>query len=193
VVAHLWSRIEIKKGPVLRKLDLSSRQLWRKTMNPRNTTSLLIAFAALALATILLSACSLDRRASVEDGTYTVLHGGAVRYLAVAREIHSLEIDRDQNLMTLTLRDGSQIVASFVPRNRKDWPDGCPTNIYSTRMEVLDVEQDPLTIGQATINQPVLVRDCPSEPVRLVLRSDGAIGGASTACPHPQPCIYFAP
>jgi hypothetical protein len=60
-------------------------------------------------------------------------------------------------------------------------------------MEVLDIEQDVLTIGDATFNEPVLVRDCPSNPVQVILREDGAIGGAFTACPYPEPCIYFAP
>jgi hypothetical protein len=60
-------------------------------------------------------------------------------------------------------------------------------------MEVLDIETDPLILGATALDKPILVRDCPREPMRLVLRSDGAIGGASTACPYPEPCIYFVP
>mgnify|MGYP001814009311 CR=1 FL=1 len=162
-------------------------------MNRRKTTILSASIATLTLVTVLLSACSLDRRATVEPGAYAILDDGAARSLAVAREIQSLEIDRDQNLMTLTLLDGSQIVASFVPRERQDWADGCPTNINSTRMEVLDIVQDPLIIGATSLSRPIVVRDCPRDPVRIVLREDGAIGGAFTACPHPEPCISFAP
>lgn len=162
-------------------------------MTRRKAATLSIAIAALALITVLIAGCSLDDRAAVEPGAYTILHDGAAGNMAAAREIQNLEIDRDQRQMVLTLVDGSQIVTSFAPRDRSEWPAGCPTNINSTRMEVLDIEQDPLTIGDTSINQPVLVRDCPPDPVRLVLRTDGTIGGATTACPHPEPCIYFAP
>ena len=161
-------------------------------MNRRKTTNLSVAIAALALTTILLSACSLDRWAPIGDGAYNVLHDGTASSMTAAREIQSLDIDRKSRQVVLTLIDGTQVVASFVPRDNSEWPSGCPTNINSTRMEVLDVA-GPLPLGNTTLSHPVLVRDCPRDPVRLVLREDGAIGGASTACPYPQPCIYFVP
>jgi hypothetical protein len=161
-------------------------------MSRRAKTTVGVAIVALALIATLVSGCSMDRWAEVEPGEYKILYGGA-NNMAAAREIQSLEIDRDQHLMVLTLVDGSQVVASFVPRDRSEWPAGCPSNIQSTRMEVLDIEQDPLVIGSATLNDPILVRDCPPDPGRVVLRQDGAIGGSFTACPHPEPCIYFAP
>ncbi|MDY6876648.1 MAG: hypothetical protein SWK90_10680 [Chloroflexota bacterium] len=68
-----------------------------------------------------------------------------------------------------TLTDGTEIVASFVPRDRAEWPSGCPANINSTRMEVLDIEEDPLTIGAVVFSDPILVRDCPPDPMRVVL------------------------
>jgi hypothetical protein len=162
-------------------------------MSSRQETTVAVAIAALALVAVLLTGCSMDRWAGVEPGEYAILHDGAAPNMAAAREIQRLDIDRDEGLMVLTLVDGSQIVASFVPRDREAWPAGCPSNINSTRMEVLDIEQDPLTIGGATLNHPILVRDCPPDPARVVLREDGAIGGGGTACPHPEPCIYFAP
>ena len=156
-------------------------------------TAVARAITALALVGVLIAGCSLDRRVEVESGEYVVLAEPGMPQAAAAREIKSLQVDRKTRQVVFTLADGSQIAASFVPRERSAWPSGCPTNIQSTRMEVLDIESDPLTIGATALDRPVLVRDCPREPVRLVLRSDGAIGGASTACPYPEPCIYFAP
>jgi hypothetical protein len=60
-------------------------------------------------------------------------------------------------------------------------------------MEVLEIAQDPLTVGATSFSRPIVVRDCPPDPARIVLREDGAIGGAGTACPYPEPCMVFAP
>ena len=158
----------------------------------RKKTTLAAAMMVLALAAVLLGGCSLDRWAEVETGAYTPIHGGAAT-MPVAREIQGLEIDRGEGVMVLTLVDGSEMVASFVPRDRTEWPAGCPTNIRSTRMEVLEIVPDPLTIGKTSLSRPILVRDCPTDPARIVLREDGAIGGAGTACPYPEPCMVFAP
>lgn len=162
-------------------------------MSSRNKTAIAVAIAALALVGVLVAGCSMYRWAGVEPGEYTVVYDGAPATLPAAREIQKLEIDRESRLMALTLVDGSEIVASFIPRDRTEWPAGCPSNINSTRMEVLDIEPDPLAIGGATINHPILVRDCPPDPPRIVLREDGTVGGGGNACPHPQPCIFFAP
>jgi hypothetical protein len=159
----------------------------------RKKTTVAMAIVALALTAVPLAGCSMDRWAEAEPGEYTVVHHGAATTMTGAREIQRLDIDRNGSLMVLTLIDGSEITASFVPRDRKEWPAGCPTNIHSTRMEVLDIMHDPLTIGATSLSHPILVRDCPPDPVRLVLREDGAIGGAGTACPYPEPCVYFAP
>lgn len=152
-----------------------------------------LVFAALALVGSLVAGCSMSRWARVESGEYTVLDDWSATGTSAAREIQTLEIERDQRLVVLTLDDGSQISTTFQPRDRPDWPSGCPTNINSTRMEVLEIVQDPLTIGATTISRPILVRDCPPEPTRIVLRGDGAIGGGGGACAYPEPCIRFTP
>jgi hypothetical protein len=152
-----------------------------------------LVIVTLALVGILATRCSLDRWAGVEPGEYTVLRGGVAKGRAVGHDIEALQVDRDGRRVVLTRADGSQLVASFVPRDRSEWPSGCPTNINATRMEVLDIEVDPLTLGAVTFIHPVLVRDCPRDPVRLVLREDGAIGGGGGACPNLDPCIYFTP
>jgi hypothetical protein len=155
-------------------------------------STLLVGIASLALLGVLVSACSIDRWAEVEPGEYVTLPISATLDAPV-HNVHQLAIDRDRRLAVLTTLDGSEVVASFVPRARAEWPSGCPSNINSTRMEVLDIEEDPLVIGSAVFSHPVLVRDCPPDPVRIVLRADGQIGGGGGACLHPEPCIYFGP
>ena len=159
----------------------------------RQKTILVALMAATALTLFVTASCTFDRWAEVEPGHYVAnaVDGGLGP--SAAREIRSLDIDRDSETLVLTLGDGTHIEAAYVPRDRAAWPSGCPANINATRMEVLDIARDSLTIGETTFHRPILVRDCPREPVRIVLRGDGAMGGALTACPYPEPCIYFAP
>jgi hypothetical protein len=138
--------------------------------------------------------CALDRWAGVEPGTYTVVRSAGRASETAAREIRKLEIDREAETATFTLVDGSQVAVSFTPRDRSDWPAGCPSNVNNTRMEVLDLGRDTLTIGPLTFTDPLLVRDCPPEPVHVVLREGaGEIGGSGTACAGTEECVTFAP
>ena len=60
-------------------------------------------------------------------------------------------------------------------------------------MEVLDLEINELTIGDVVIRNPILVRNCPDDPRRLILREYGQVGGAGTACSQDDTCIHFKP
>jgi hypothetical protein len=84
------------------------------------TTAVAAEIMALALGAVLLVGCSLDRWAEVEPSGYTLVHEGSATTMPIAREIQGLEIDRDESLMMLTLVAGSEIVASFVPRDRTE-------------------------------------------------------------------------
>jgi hypothetical protein len=150
-----------------------------------------VVILALALSGVGAAGCSMSRWVEVEPGEYIALHSSQAIDDLAAGGMEKLAIDRDQRQMLLTSVDGSEILASFVPRDRTEWPSGCPSNINSTRMEVLEIAEDPLIIGAIAFRHPILVRDCPPDPVRLVLRQDGAIGGGGSACPHPEPCIVF--
>ena len=150
-----------------------------------------VVIATLALSGVLVAGCSINCWAEVEPGEYVALHGSPATHEITARRIERLVIDRDQRQMLLTFIDGSEILTSFVPRERAEWPSGCPSNVNSTRMEVLEIAEDPLIIGTTAFSHPILLRDCPPDPARLVLREDGAIGGGGSACPHPEPCIFF--
>lgn len=137
--------------------------------------------------------CSTTRWIGVESGEYVVVCGGGEANEVAMRAIQKMEIDRDQRVAVFTLVDGSEIVTSFVSRDRAAWPAGCPTNIGSTHMEVLDIQEDTLAIESVTFNNPILVRGCPPDPMRVVLREDGEIGGSGGACAWPSECIFLGP
>lgn len=141
-----------------------------------------------------LSGCSTTRWAKVESGEYTVGYGWSEAHKVAMRAVQKMEINRDERVVVFTLVDGSEIVTSFVPRDRAEWPTGCPANIGSTRMEVLDIEEDTLTIEAVTFSNPILARDCPPNPVRIVLREDWEFDACCNACPGPnEKCVYFRP
>ncbi len=135
--------------------------------------------------------CSAKRWASVEPGDYAPVQGIGPSSEVAVQAIQTLRIDRDENAAVFTLADGSELVTKFTPRASKEWPVGCPTNIYSTYMEVLDIERDTLTIETLTFRDPILVRNCPPDPVRVALREDGEIGGGGGACTGSDECFLF--
>jgi hypothetical protein len=149
------------------------------------------AMALAILVVLVLAGCSADRWSRVEPGKYVVAPGqGAVH--AVARQaIQKLVIDRNKEELVFTLVDGTETVVSFVARGRAAWPSGCPSNINVTRMEVLDITQDSLVTGSLTFDKPILVRNCPPNPLQLVLREDGPVGGSGGACPVINECVFF--
>jgi hypothetical protein len=138
-----------------------------------------------------LSGCSMDRWSQVEPGEYVITSGRGTAHAVARQAIRKLTIDRDKEELVFTLVDGVETIVSFVPREQAAWPSGCPANINATRMEVLDIAQDPLTIGSFTFSSPILVRDCPPDPMQLVLREDGLIGGGGGACADINECVFF--
>jgi hypothetical protein len=133
------------------------------------------------LLSVLLTGCIGQPRLEVASGDYTQVRGTDGASNAAASAIRNLHIDRAASLATLTMNDGSVITLPLEARDRSQWPEGCPTNIYSHYMEVLDIAEPELTIASMTLHSPVLVRDCPGEPERIVLRADGEIGGGGGA------------
>lgn len=125
----------------------------------------------------------------VESGQYSQVQASDLSSRLAAREIQSLYVDRDKATATITLADGSELVLAFTARERTEWPAGCPTNINHTYMEVLDIQEESLTFAAMTLANPVLVRNCPREPMQLVLREDGEIGGGGSA--RSEGCVIF--
>ena len=150
--------------------------------------------ASLALVLLLgslLTGCLIDSWAEIAPGEYAPVRGAGCSRLAST--VDAVRVDRDHRTAWFLLADGSLAVVSYVPWPRTEWPAGCPTNINSTHMEVLELETETLTIASTTFRRPLLVRNCPPSPEEVVLRSSGEIGGAGTACSGTGECIAFAP
>jgi hypothetical protein len=137
----------------------------------------------------LLAGCGVDRHVKVSAGEYIPIRDAGTPDYASA--IETVRIDRENQIAWFVLTDGSQLIVSFTPRARAAWPAGCPTNVSSTRMEVLNLEVETLTIASMSFENSVLVRNCPPEPEEVVLRSDGEIGGGGTACSGATECVVL--
>ena len=109
----------------------------------------------------LLAGCIGQPRLEVVSGDYTQVRGTDDASNTAARTIQNLHIDRAAATAILTLNDDSTIPLTLQARHRSAWPEGCPTNIYSHYMEVLDIEEAQLTIASMRMQDPVLVRDRP--------------------------------
>ena len=105
---------------------------------------------------LLLTGCSFDRWVEVNEGDYIPVDVGKAHDGLTANLVKSMTIDRENNTMKLTMEDGSIISESFTARPRQDWPSGCPANLGSTRMEVLDLDINVLTIGQVVFGNPIV-------------------------------------
>jgi hypothetical protein len=154
-----------------------------KNIRPYQISALCLV--AIGLTSFLIS-CVLDDRVSLEPGSYVPVPGSGT-----AGPVALLEVDRDDQQAVFYLEDGSREAVSFVARDRSDWPSGCPTNINSTYMDVLDIDVETLALGGLTFNDPILVRDCPAEPERIALRDDGPVGGGGGACVGVDSCLLF--
>jgi hypothetical protein len=140
---------------------------------------------------VLLAGCSLDKWIEVPAGEYTVDSQVGEASRNAGQMLAALKIDRDQSIAVFEFADGTQLAAPFSARDRNVWPAGCPGNLYSVHMEVLDLEMETVQIGSLSYVDPLLVRDCPPEPLQVLLRSNGPIGGAGSGCPNTNDCVYF--
>lgn len=146
-----------------------------------------------ALITATSFGCAFDKYVEIAGGEYVPVSSGSLRVDEVVSTIKGMTVDKDKKNIEIELESGSIIGARFTGRPRDEWPSGCPANIGSTKMEVIDLSMDTLSIGPLVFHNPVLVRDCPSSPEVIVLREDGLIGGSGTACAGNDMCIHFKP
>jgi len=166
----------------------------------RGSRSLLILLALTVTASLLacaLSGCSMTRWLEVPPGEYVVTRCPGQSTGGSPRTVQQLRVDRDSDRAVFVMTNGAEITTALTPRDKSDWPSGCPTNVLDHRMEVLGVEEPGRSEALVGPGSPVLVRDCPRDPVRIVLRADGDIGNArgssGTACSWTDACICFAP
>jgi len=158
----------------------------------KNKTSIWLGWMGFALL-LIAAGCSLDRYLPIENGYYTA---GDSRVSEVGHPppwISGLDVDRQAKVVTLYLRKGDPVEVPFFVREKDAWPAGCPSNLYSQHMEVIDLQVNREEAELLGLEDPILARNCPESPPRLVLREDGEVGGSSTACPYPVSCLYFLP
>ena len=155
--------------------------------------AVVITILIVSMITAMSFGCSFDKYARVSGGDYVPIDPGSLHDDIGVNLIKSISVDRDGQIIKIDFEDGSIIDTRFTSRPREDWPSGCPANIGSTKMEVLDLHADTLNIGSLVFNDPILVRDCPPTPEIIVLREDGPIGGSGTACAGNYSCIPFKP
>lgn len=150
-----------------------------------------VAMLVLVVVAVFTPGCSFDSWVEINEGDYLTANPGEAHEDPVSSLVKSMTIDRKNNTIRLIIEDSSVISESLITRSRQDWPSGCPANLGSTRMEVLDINVSELTIGELVFSNPVLVRNCPSEPELVLLREDGNIGGGGVACANTVKCIHF--
>lgn len=141
----------------------------------------------------LLAGCSISRPLPIESGLYAVSGKVRERKGAAPPLVEGLQIDREGEELTIILRKGSPLRVPYASRPKSEWPAGCPGNLFSHKMEVFDLAVDEHSRMALGMEHPILVRNCPDTPYQLVLREQGEIGGASTACPYPETCLIFQP
>jgi hypothetical protein len=155
-----------------------------------------IIFSVIALTFIIITSiligCSFDELVEVGEGDYIPINVETRGHDdSGVSLIESINVDRDRDTVEVRLRDGDIINVSFNARPEVEWPPGCPANVGSTKMEVLDLGVEELDISHIILKSPVLVRNCPQDPERVILREDGQIGGGGTACAGNNRCIHF--
>jgi hypothetical protein len=143
--------------------------------------------------TLIGAGCAADRCLRIDPGPYAASEIGEVEPFHSPPFIQGLEVDRERSEVVIFLRKGEPLRLAFTAREEGEWPAGCPGNLYSQRLEVLDLQVNAEQAGALGLLDPILVRDCPETPYRLALREDGDLGGAVSACPGSVSCQHFLP
>ncbi|MGC9468747.1 MAG: hypothetical protein ACP5HS_09155 [Anaerolineae bacterium] len=146
---------------------------------------------------VLLSGCVLpnaDRSIGIDLGVYRPIPSNDPDVEAPWRSLSGVElvfVDREHQTIWILFEDASLVIHGYEAWPEETWPAGCPTNLGSTYMEVLDIAKPELVVGPETIQDPILVRNCPPTPVELVLRNSGDIAVGGSACVGAQICLVL--
>lgn len=135
--------------------------------------------------------------AGIQSGSYHRVVIPGANPDPISPELVKVEINRQDHSVNFELRDGSTESFALRKGDFPVWGRGCPTNVSTTRMEILYIDEDPLTLNGVTFEQPVLVATCPAPPLAFVLREAGADFDAilpAAACDwwEGAKCIYFS-
>lgn len=150
------------------------------------------------LVLLALTACADEAR--LESGTWS-LYEAMLASGDVLPGTGSIELDLDAETALVLDATGAEVAdvgIALLPR--ADWPEGCPTNFSSTRMEVaaLDLDTLELDIGDGvvvTLAAPTLVASCPDgDPLLLRDGMDGdGMEIGSTGCAGAESCLAYEP
>ena len=105
--------------------------------------------------------------------------------------IDSVFIDGDNRTVWILFEDTSLLVHAYETTPQHQWMEGCPTNLSTTLMQVGNLGLHELAVGTEVLPEPILVRDCPADPVELVLRDGGNTTNGGNACTGAQVCQVF--
>jgi len=106
-------------------------------MKPGTISNVHIRIILILLCVYIFSGCWTDRWVDVISGMYTPVHGSVP---TTASGINAVFVDRDHQVVRITFDDTSLYIIPFAARAKRMWPSGCPGNIRSTRVEVLDMD-----------------------------------------------------
>lgn len=126
-----------------------------------------------------------DRKVSILEGVYRPAAPTEPDAAPPWRTITGIEIvfiDRKHQKVWMLFDDASLIVHAYETVPKHQWLEGCPTNLSTTLMEVLALGEHELVVGTDTLPEPILVRNCPADPVTLVLRDRGNTSTGGNAC-----------
>lgn len=118
-----------------------------------------LAFASLSLA---LAGCA--EKNPITPGTYTAR---AAPHTGV-----EIAVAPDKKSVSFRLPGGAVVKRSARPWEEARWPTLCPRGMKDTSSEVLDLGPDPLQLGAARIERPVLVANCLHKPVLELMSLD---------------------
>jgi len=130
----------------------------------------------------------MTKSAEIKSGSYVRINSLHAQPTPIAVGVIEVEIDRNSRQVTFTLVDGSEVTASLTAEASK-WADGCPTNLYSTRREMLYLAENDLTLESVTFRHPVFVANCPVPPIVITLQEASDETGVS---PDASGCAWWA-
>jgi hypothetical protein len=130
-------------------------------------------FAAPALATLWLSACSSDPevtviKAQISDGKYAVAFGDGFA-LEDEQDIRAIraEVNRSAGQVVFTLADGTAKTFVFKPRPEDQWMGDCAAMGTYVNDEVADLSPAPVELLSLKLDTPVVYAKC--SPERMIL------------------------
>jgi hypothetical protein len=164
------------------------RMMKRRSKEMYKPLSRVIGF--ILVTAFVLSGCigGMTRFAEIKSGSYVRINRIDVEATPIAVGGNGVVIDRNRRQVTFTLADSSEVTAPLTAEASK-WADGCSTNLYSTRMEMLYLAGNDLALESVTFRRPAIVANCPIPPLVITLQE---AGNETEASPDASACQWWA-